>query len=165
MDRSPSIFNSVHQGADADTPESLAHARSELARVCIYLENTSVDIRGLRIYGSPVSIGMGAFGIARGSARISAHWASLPPRVDILVTHGPPSAVGLASDRFGNDQGDQALSDRVKELKPLLHVFGHIHESFGCKEHAGTLFINAAQAHKKPPFIVDLKKLLETSCH
>ncbi len=44
----------------------------------------------------------------------------------ILVTHGPPAGV-----LDGQNYGSTALKALVKERMPLLHLFGHVHQSFG----------------------------------
>lgn len=37
-----------------------------------------------------------------------------------------------------------SLFDRVFEVRPRLHVFGHIHEAAGITETAGITFLNAS---------------------
>ena len=37
-----------------------------------------------------------------------------------------------------------ALLERVNEIVPKVHVFGHIHECPGVESHNGTTFVNAA---------------------
>ncbi|KAF8217708.1 Metallo-dependent phosphatase-like protein [Mycena galopus ATCC 62051] len=85
------------------------------------------------VYGSPLSPYWGdwAFGYERedGEAVISKF-----PKTDILLTHGPPRNVldlTINKDRAGCD----ALAAGVQELKPKLHVFGHIHEARGAYVH------------------------------
>jgi predicted phosphodiesterase len=73
---------------------------------------------------------------------------------EILVTHCPPYGI-LDSEPYDygpilpHRMGCKALMERVKELKQLkVHIFGHIHESYGIKKKNGVLFINAAQMNK-----------------
>ena len=40
--------------------------------------------------------------------------------------------------------GSATLAERVREAKPRLHVFGHIHEAAGRTESDGTIFLNAS---------------------
>ena len=42
---------------------------------------------------------------------------------DVLLTHGPPEGI-LDQCWTGQKAGCEELAERVKELKPLLHVFG-----------------------------------------
>ncbi|KAF4319978.1 hypothetical protein G195_006745 [Phytophthora kernoviae 00238/432] len=63
---------------------------------CTYLENRSVVIDGIKIYGSPMTPPIpgriAAFNVARGFAD-QQHWAKIPADVDVLVTHGPPHGI------------------------------------------------------------------------
>jgi Icc-related predicted phosphoesterase len=36
------------------------------------------------------------------------------------------------------------LYNKVLNIKPKLHIFGHIHEGYGIKEQDGITFINAS---------------------
>jgi Icc-related predicted phosphoesterase len=63
--------------------------------------------------------------------------------VDILITHGPPN--GYLDRVTGRSEmlGCEKLALRVKEIKPKIHVFGHIHSGYGYG-YDGTHFINAS---------------------
>ena len=52
----------------------------------------------------------------------------IPSNTDILMTHGPPVAVGDYT-RGGVHAGCVDLLDQIQNrIKPLYHCFGHIHE-------------------------------------
>lgn len=58
--------------------------------------------------------------------------------------------------------GCRELRKRVDKMKPKIHIFGHIHESYGTQKLNNTLFINAAQCGAKrklvnSPVIVSYK--------
>ena len=57
----------------------------------IYLENSSVEIEGLKIWGSPITPWFHdwAFNRIRGEA-IKKYWDEIPNDLYILITHGPP---------------------------------------------------------------------------
>jgi len=75
------------------------------------------------------------------------------------LTHGPPHQI-LDLTTTGLNVGCEALAARLPELRPLLHVFGHIHEAHGVQigewlqpeqddddasaENRPTVFVNAA---------------------
>ena len=103
---------------------------------CIYLEDSEVIIDGIKFWGSPWSpwffdwafnfreLGNGGEGHAERT------WAQIPDDTDVLITHGPAkghcdmaSYVGRASKRVGCPY----LLDRIEEVKPKVHIFGHIH--------------------------------------
>ncbi len=119
-----------------------------------YLEDTAADAAGLKVWGSPWQPWFfdWAFNLKRGAA-LAEKWARVPDDVDVLVTHGPPYGIG---DRChdGRRVGCRALLDRVRALKPRLHVFGHIHEDRGWWQIGETLFVNAAQNYDTHPAMV-----------
>jgi Icc-related predicted phosphoesterase len=118
-----------------------------------YLDNSSVVIEGIKIWGSPMSpeVGEWAFGIKKGLG--ADMWRYIPFDTDIIVTHGPAYGVNdlLARPRFGEDphNGDIDLYNRIMEIKPLLHVCGHIHEGYGHTHIDGVDFINAAHLDER----------------
>lgn len=61
------------------------------------------------------------------------------PKIDILVTHTPP--LNILSEE---DWGSYNIEQLAFNLKPDLHVFGHVHECFGDKVINGIQFVNAA---------------------
>ncbi|KIM31767.1 hypothetical protein M408DRAFT_327204 [Serendipita vermifera MAFF 305830] len=54
----------------------------------------------------------------------------IPEDVDILLTHGPPRGILDLTSR-GVLAGCAALKSRVEQLRPAIHIFGHIHEDRG----------------------------------
>lgn len=137
--------------------ESRPEAVRERLTQARYLFDASAEVEGLHIWGSPwqpVFLNM-AFNVPRGDA-LAEKWAAMPDEVDVLVTHGPPAGV-LDRTSKGQEVGDKALMARVTEVRPRLHVFGHVHESSGREERQGTTFVNAACDRKgKEPFVIDL---------
>jgi len=51
----------------------------------------------------------------------------------VFITHGPPFGV-LDKTFWKRSVGSKSLTDFVARHKPLIHIFGHIHESFGRSE-------------------------------
>jgi Icc-related predicted phosphoesterase len=104
-----------------------------------------MTVLGLKIYGSPITPRFynWAFMADRGND-IAGWWAAIPDDTDILVTHGPPHGIGDLVR--GRHTGCLELLKRVHEVKPTLHVFGHIHEGYGIyqSEEMETIFANAA---------------------
>lgn len=98
----------------------------------IYLEDSSIDIGGLKIYGSPWQPYFfdWAFNVRSPDSRAQI-WASIPEDVDILMTHCAPFGI-LDRTKRGDLTGCSPLLERVKALPKLkYHIFGHIHEAYG----------------------------------
>lgn len=103
-----------------------------------------------------------AFNLERDSDEIRAVWEKIPDDTDILITHGPPHGI-LDLTLRNNHTGCRALLDRVRAIRPKLHVFGHIHEAYGKKQvdEQATLFVNAATCNNRhqavqAPIVVEL---------
>ncbi|KAL8856189.1 MAG: hypothetical protein Q9178_007227 [Gyalolechia marmorata] len=54
------------------------------------------------------------------------------PKIDILLTHGPPAGI-LDQTRHGENVGCEHLLRAVRRCRPRLHCFGHIHEGWGAQ--------------------------------
>ncbi|MGL5957432.1 MAG: metallophosphatase domain-containing protein [Phocaeicola sp.] len=109
-----------------------------------YLCDSSVEIGGFRIYGSPITpfFYNWAFNRHRGND-IKRYWDVIPDGTDILITHGP--AYGILDRTVGGDNvGCEELLSAIKSKKPRYHLFGHIHEGYGVFEEDGTIFINGS---------------------
>ena len=74
---------------------------------------------------------------------MKAHWDLIPPETDILITHTPPKDV-LDQSSKGRSLGREELAYRLAETKVQVHVFGHIHASYGKLEKHGRLYINGS---------------------
>ena len=68
----------------------------------------------------------------------------IPPETDVLITHGPPYGILDEVLRDPRPVGCRNLLHRIEEIKPRVHVFGHIHEGYGQVRQNDTLFINAS---------------------
>jgi Icc-related predicted phosphoesterase len=127
-----------------------------------YLNDSSIEIDGLKIWGSPVQPWFHdwAFNRQRGP-EIDVHWQLIPADTDLLITHGPPYGI-LDATTKGEKVGCEDLLRRVQQIKPKIHVFGHIHEAYGQLHQNGTHFINASSLNHLympvfDPIVVDLK--------
>ncbi|KAJ8382731.1 hypothetical protein SKAU_G00035090, partial [Synaphobranchus kaupii] len=125
--------------------ESYENVRALLTN-CIYLQDSQITVRGLRIYGTPWQpwyYGWG-FNLPRGQALLD-KWNQIPDDTDILITHCPP--LGFLDWVPGKMQrvGCVELLNTVqRRVQPKLHVFGHIHEGYGMMTDGSTTFVNAS---------------------
>ena len=109
-----------------------------------YLEDEECVVHGLRIYGSPWQPRFfnWAFNLDRGEP-LRRIWERIPQGIDILLTHGPPHGILDVTVR-GLRVGCEELAAALPRVRPRLHVFGHIHESYGQLVRDGTHFVNAS---------------------
>ena len=109
-----------------------------------YLEDAGITIEGMHFWGSPWQPEFfdWAFNLPRGEP-LAEKWARIPNHTDVLITHGPPYTI-LDTTRQGQPVGCADLLAAVQRIKPRLHVFGHIHESYGQQEIDGIRFVNAS---------------------
>jgi Icc-related predicted phosphoesterase len=112
-----------------------------------YLNDSGVEIEGIKIWGSPIQPWFHdwAFNRIRGP-QIRTHWQLIPPDTDLLITHGPPFGI-LDKVENGPNVGCEDLLAVVEQINPKLHVFGHIHEARGIVEKSKTIFVNASMVN------------------
>ena len=109
-----------------------------------YLNNTSITLMELKIFGSPHTPYFGGWAFNNTGSEITKHWDLIPDNTNILLTHGPPRDI-LDWTLHGDRAGCPYLRDKIKELKQLkIHAFGHIHEAEGVEIVDGVIFINAS---------------------
>ena len=136
----------------------------------IYLQDSAVEIEGLKVYGSPWQPRFydWAFNLNRG-AEMAEKWKLIPDDIDVLITHGPPNRIlDAVPTTWGiENAGCEELRKRVEEIcsagKLRLHAFGHIHCGYGEHEQFGIKFVNSSTcdeqyAPTQPPIIVEIEK-------
>ena len=142
-----------------ETPIELAKEMKRKLTNCIYLESNAVYILGMKFYGCPFTRSHGfnnAF--QRPTEELKTKWEQIPCDTDVLITHMPPYGfldLGLGSKSPEEHLGCQYLLQEVIErVNPKLHVFGHIHGSYGRQEIGQTMYINASTVlnHDKDVF-------------
>ncbi|ULU05630.1 hypothetical protein L5515_014057 [Caenorhabditis briggsae] len=134
----------------------------ELLSNAIYLEDNVIELFGITIYGTPwqPKVDNWAFNLSRGQSLLD-KWNMIPTGVDVLLTHTPPLGHG---DMMNNGQRMgcvELLNTVFKRVRPKYHVFGHIHEGYGCTTDGYTKFINCCQCNenldvKNEPVIFDI---------
>ena len=112
----------------------------------ILLNDSEVIFKGVKIWGSPVQPEFGNWAFNRARTKetscdfgqksytnrnsfIGTHWDKIPHDVDILITHGPPFGILDLTYYRGDNAGCEILDEKIKKIRPVLHVFGHIHSA------------------------------------
>jgi Icc-related predicted phosphoesterase len=131
-----------------DYPRSV----SRLEDSCKYLFDNEVILEGVKFYGSPwqPKFNNWAFNLPRDGRGLYHCWNLIPNDTDVLISHGPPNTF-LDKTSSGENAGCKFLMNRVQEVCPAIHAFGHIHESYGTFEDGvlGTIFVNASTCNLK----------------
>lgn len=75
----------------------------------------------------------------------------IPNNTDILVTHGSPYGIldKIKVDKKFRHTGCHILADKIKQIKPQLHIFGHVHEEYGIMTIDNTTYINTSLLNDK----------------
>jgi hypothetical protein len=117
-------------------PQWLVDMLDNLDTNVFYLENSSVEIEGVKIWGSPHSPTFGygwGFNKDRGYD-INEVWNTIPMDTDIVITHSPIYGYNDVAQNTNQNVGCEDLYHRLQEVKPHLHFAGHIHEGYGYRE-------------------------------
>lgn len=112
------------------------------------LEDDSVVVGGLHIYGSPWVPQYGNWAYMYPQTQPHYLPGHLPERIDILMTHGPPYGHNDYVPDKRMHVGGVDLLNEVVRVQPIYHVFGHVHEGRELgrtkSSFTPTTFINAA---------------------
>ena len=130
----------------------------------ILLDHESVEIEGIKIFGSPYTPWFfdWAFSyrnpefnlsVQDEDSRLGKHvWENIPEDTNIVLTHGPPKFIQDLC-RSGH-AGCHALRERIESIPSITHhMFGHIHESYGITEINKVTYINSSIMNGKYNFV------------
>ena len=155
MDKWASGLNHPYKLAICGNMDFSMQKTAEGMQNVTYLQDSSVVISGVKFYGSPWTPKFTGVFQLTSKSQAEDVWNKVPHDVDVLITHGPPSTKLDITSR-GLEVGDDVLLAAVTSIKPRVHCFGHIHESYGTTQTDDTLFCNAAVYNNHPPIVVDV---------
>lgn len=123
----------------------------------IYLQDEGYSIydidddSSVKLYGSPWQPAFynWAFNLPRNCEEMKSKWDAIPTNTDILITHGPPFGYQDIPGGQSIRVGCEMLRHRVDELRPKIHVFGHIHGANGYYFNGHTHFFNASVLNER----------------
>jgi Icc-related predicted phosphoesterase len=116
-----------------------------------YLCDQYIEFQGLKIWGAPWTPPFFNWHFMLPPEEIKLKWDMIPEDTDILVTHGPSYGILDNPYKIPSSKHDRCgcphLREAVERVKPRLHVFGHIHGSYGTTylKHQGEWEPNKAQ--------------------
>lgn len=116
----------------------------------IYLNDSGIEIEGIKIWGSPVQPYFHNWAFNRIGEAINEHWDKIPLDTNILITHGPIFGY-LDTTLEGDRTGCEYLREKLPTFTNLkIHTCGHIHEAYGSHEFTdGQLFLNASVLNRR----------------
>lgn len=132
-----------------DNPEEALRILGSKGKSITYLNDSGVEIDGIKFWGSPVTPRFFDWAFNR-DADIQNHWNMIPHDTNVLITHGPPYGILDFTLRDRKPVGCHYLRKRLFDLRDLkVHSFGHIHEAFGQQigddeDFQGIQFVNAS---------------------
>ena len=104
-------------------------------------------VEGYKFWGSPYSLEFCDWGFSLQPEDAEKFWEQIDKDSEIILTHGPPYSYGDKVKK-GPMAGDKALLNAIRKIRPLFHIFGHIHEGYGIyegiDEDKGITFINCS---------------------
>lgn len=128
-----------------------------------YLQDAGVEIEGVKFWGSPWQPWFcdWAFNLPRKGPALREVWNKIPLDTEVLITHGPPRGV-LDQVHGGSHLGCEELKIRLAVVRPRIHVFGHIHDSYGVARSKVTSYVNACNCDEEyrtthQPIVLDLR--------
>lgn len=150
-----------HDWSFQTSPDHTADILSRFPNVT-YLQDSSVTVEGLKIYGSPWQPEFcdWAFNLPRNGEQLEEKWNAIDVDTDILITHGP--AWGMLDIVPGNLRvGCEILTEKIKNSKVRTLICGHIHHSYGEMMRDWVHYINAATLNERyevqnPPIIFEI---------
>lgn len=137
-----------------------------------YLEDSSIELLGLKIYGTPWQLPF--FGVFTLSEKeLEQQYRTVPKDVDIWLSHAPPFGIfdevpviesdgDLLKERL-RKTGSHALLRKIQEIEPKLFVCGHIHCCFGICKIGETTFANVC--FQNDPTGKNAPRMMQISSH
>jgi Icc-related predicted phosphoesterase len=166
-------FGFEHYGKTNEAPwlQNLLDKESLLKDNVTYLHDSEIVLnlsefsKPIKIYGSPWQPWFydWAFNLPRNGEGLELVWNKIPDDTDILITHGPVFG-HLDYTPQNMNVGCEILRFRVEQIKPLIHVCGHIHHSHGAKVTSDTVFVNASTCDERyrpinKPIVIDVNEV------
>ncbi len=158
------IFIAGNHDSYLEASPEAAQARAKAAGV-VWLNDSGIRLNGISFWGSPITLRFHDWSFMRDPGEdIDKHWRLIPQDTDVLLTHGPPFGILDAVDRANGlkeHTGCGSLLARTQEVRPRLHLFGHIHEGRGESTCNGVRYLNVSSMDKQyrirhQPVVVDL---------
>ena len=138
--------------AKANKPLILIHGNHEEAhevkKACETIKNITYIHNKVYILGDFAFFGHGGGGFSYTDRELDLLTKEVKKKLDktkklIFITHAPPFGTKVDLQPFYGHVGCQSIVKSIIELKPILHLCGHIHETEGKRDKIGnTITLN-----------------------
>lgn len=118
--------------------------RKSLPSYIKILDNESFEYKGINFYGSPNCRYIPGFLNTHSELELKNIFSSIPLNTDILITHSPPHGIGDTVDGEWIHFGSESLLQKSKEIKPRIHIFGHVHTGKRYSKEENTEYYNVS---------------------
>lgn len=116
-----------------------------------------IELDGKLIFGSPRTPWYGDYAYVYEPFEADYIWDAVIPQIplDLLITHGPPQGIldripgSRETGKPARNAGCPHLGMKVRQVRPKVHIFGHIHAGHGEHEDEHTRYYNVAVMHHK----------------
>ena len=135
-----------------DKPILLIHGNheneDEVAILCKKFKNIKFIHNKVYYLGNFAFFGHGGGGFSHKDKELDMLSKDVKKKIDktkklIFLTHAPPYGTKLDNHPFHGHVGCQSITKAIMELKPIIHLSGHIHETEGKKDKIGnTISLN-----------------------
>lgn len=128
--------------------EQALRENSQPFKNAVYLQDQKYKHNGVVFYGAPWTPQLSGHAFYGDDHMLREKWSLIPKDTNVLITHTPPYSVLDKSSR-GMTLGCKRLAKAVKNIKPNIHCFGHVHNSAGLVRNRHTVFVNASSVNSR----------------
>jgi Icc-related predicted phosphoesterase len=138
-------------------------AKTLIPKNVIYLEDSKIEIDGVMFYGTPAQKIFCNWAFNKNEYELIKHWSLISDDTDVLITHQPPYGVRDCVIEGSNEGSKSLWHEVINRIKPKIHCFGHIHESYGMLKQSDITFVNASVLDAEyycvnEPILIEIQK-------
>lgn len=108
------------------------------------LTNSSYKYKGIKFFGSPNCKYIPGFINTFTEDKLKELYSKITKGTDVLITHTPPYGICDTVKGDSYHLGSISLMERIREIKPKIHIFGHIHTGKKYLRENGTDYFNVS---------------------
>lgn len=117
------------------------HDVEDLALPWIYLQDSGVEIDGVKFWGIPWVPHLFSWAFFAKRDQLANRYGLIPDDTDVVISHGPPYK---HLDNSHSHYGAVQANDMLARVKPKLFICGHVHEEYGSEHYLETDLYNVA---------------------